>query len=120
MLWDLAEYGRRRCDDSTHKHLSPAQVNRYESQGRVRWLRRPDREGKGGVMKLTAPPLGRVINRANVRDASCRVGALVVVAAAKGELWARVMIANIHGRTRESERRAEDSIDRLEANAYFS
>lgn len=104
-LWDLAEYSRRRCDDSSHKHLSRAQANRFETQGRVRWLRRPNHEGQGGVLKLLAPPLGRLINQVTIRDASCRVGALVVTAAANGELWARVMMAHIAMRTRDSERR---------------
>lgn len=106
-LWDLAEYSRHRCDDYSHKHLSHGQVTRCEREGRVRWLRRPDREGRGGVLMLTAAPAARghlaaPVNRIIVRGTSCRVGEALAVAVARGDLWARVMLADIALRVGES------------------
>jgi hypothetical protein len=106
-LWDLAEYSRHRCDDYSHKHLSHGQVTRDEREGRVRWLRRPDREGRGAVLVLTAAPAAREhqaapVNRITVRGTSCRVGETLAVAASSGELWAHVMLAEIAVRVGES------------------
>lgn len=108
--WDLTEYARRPCGDNSHKHLSRAQVRRCESEGRVLWLRRPDSQGKGGVLTLQAPPPGRVIDRVMIRGASCFVGGAVVIAAARGELWARVMLAHMGKRVRETVRLADGSM----------
>jgi hypothetical protein len=105
-LWNLAEYARHRCDDSSHSHLSRPQVLRYELQGRVRWLRRADLDGNGAVVRLTAAAPGSVIDRVAIRGASCRVGETLVVAAARGQSWARVMLAHIALRVRDSNRDA--------------
>jgi hypothetical protein len=94
-LWTLDEYARHRCDDHSHKHISHAQVLRAEREGRVRWLRRADREGNGAVLKLTAPPLGRSLDRAVVRGLSCRVGEHLARGIQHREAWALVMLAQI-------------------------
>lgn len=84
---------------------------RYEREGRVRWLRRPGADGRGAVLMLTAAPAARQhhaapVNRVTIRGASCRVGELLVVASAHGELWARVMLAHIAMRMNDSARNA--------------
>lgn len=103
-LWDLAEYLRHRCDDHSHKHLSRAQIMRYEREGRVHWLRRGDRHGDGAVVRLKAAPIGSTIDRVSIRGASCRVGEALVVASTRGEPWARVMLAHIALRVNDSGR----------------
>jgi hypothetical protein len=81
-------------------------VVRYERERRVHWLRHEDRSGNGAVVSLTAPRLGAAIDRVAIRGASCRVGALLVIESARGQLWARVMLAHIALRVRDSDRDA--------------
>ena len=72
----------------------------YDSQRRVTWLRRADINGNGGVVTLRAAAPARdgeaaPIGRIAIRDASCRVGEALVVAAARGQAWARIMMSHI-------------------------
>lgn len=46
------------------------------------------------------------MNRITVRDASCRVGELLVVAAGRGEPWAVVMLLHTRSRALRSDRYA--------------
>jgi hypothetical protein len=108
-LWTLEEYSRHRCDDYSHKHLSRGQVLRFEREGRVRWLRRPDADGRGAVLLLMAAPAARErqaapVNRVTVRGLSCRVGWALAVE--KREMWARVMLAQIAMRVNDAARDA--------------
>jgi hypothetical protein len=104
----MEEYSRHSCNDYSHKHLSRGQVLRFEREGRVRWLRRPDADGRGAVLMLTAAPAARQhlaapVTRITVRGQSCRIGWAIVMAAASGEDWAQVMKAHIALRVGESQ-----------------
>lgn len=80
---------RHTCEDHSHRHLSLREVRTLEVDDLVEWIRRPINRRDRGIVRLrrlVIPP---------ARGLSCRVGADLVVAVARGFLWARIMLADI-------------------------
>lgn len=104
-FWTLEQFHRHSCDDRSHGHITLARARLFENTGRVRWLREPDPAGTGGILSLSPERIAgiqtsaRIATVATVRGLSCRVvGEYLLFASIRGELWARVMIAQMCSR----------------------
>ena len=51
--WDLAEYRKHTCYDSSHRHLSRSEVSKLEQKGLVVWFLHPDKsKNESGVCHI--------------------------------------------------------------------
>jgi hypothetical protein len=99
--WNLEEYRRHTCTDSSHIHLSYAQVLESEKRGLVVWLKHPQNKRDAGVCVIveyvheidSLEWLGSPMNT----GLSSRVGEYLAVEVYRKRDWAAVMLAEITG-----------------------
>jgi hypothetical protein len=86
--WTAEDLARHRCDDSSHVHLSRAEVWDLECEGLVEWVRHPLTRAEKGIVRLCR----RVLV---ARGLSCRVGEHLAEGVRRRLPWATLMLAEI-------------------------
>ena len=85
--WTFADIEAACCLNSSHVHLTRAEVYAFEREGVIEWLYRPTRNCEKGIVRLNV--------RLTSLGLSIRVGEYLANAIRDRRLWAAVMFAEM-------------------------
>lgn len=107
--WDLVEYRKHACNDSSHRHYSVSEIQKLERRGLVVWLFQPDKsQYAGGVCQILdhVAEVEKIFDQSSFgagspvnTGLSFRVGEYHAWAIEEKHEWAQVMYANIKRKT---------------------
>jgi hypothetical protein len=111
--WTTDDYAGHTCTDGSHSHVSHAQLQEKERDGRVVWLHRARSRREASVVYIleshpgaaTSSPACGPINT----GLSNRVGEVLALAVYDHQAWAAVMLSSINCRRERPSRGVGES-----------